>query len=101
MRKVATATLTALMAVTAIIPAMTTSAEARRGRGAAIAGGVILGAAALAIIANSNRAHAGEYDDGYTAQERRWQRRCARLQHKCDAGYDIACEQYDDDCHGG
>ena len=101
MRKVATSTLAVLMAATAIIPAIPTSAEARRGRGAAIAGGVILGAAALAIIANSKRAHASDYDDGYTAEERRWQRHCSRLVRKCNAGYDSACEQYDDDCRGG
>ena len=89
MRNSINCVLTSLTAVTAATPAMTTTAQARH-NGADIAGGVILGAAALAIIANSNRAHAAESDDGYTPEERH-----------CDNGFDNACQQYNDDCRGG
>ncbi len=92
MNKLTASALAALMAVTAVIPATTQPAEARR-RGAAIVGGVILGAAALAIIANSNRARA---DDGYYAPRRsRWQIRCDNWYSRCENGSNYACEQYE------
>jgi hypothetical protein len=92
MNKIATSTLAALMAVSAVLPAMTTQAEARRGRGALIAGGVILGATALAI-AGSRRSHASEYyaDD----EDDSWRRRCRQLEHRCNEGSDWACEKYE------
>lgn len=92
MNKIATSTLAALMAVTAVIPATTTSADAGHRRGAWIAGGVILGATALAI-AGSRRSHASEYyadDEGD-----QWRRRCHRLEHRCNEGSDWACEKYE------
>jgi hypothetical protein len=93
MNKIATSTLAALMAVTAVIPATTTSAEAGHRRGAWIAGGVILGATALAI-AGSRRAHASEvYVD--EDEDEAFRRRCHQLEHRCNEGSDWACEKYE------
>jgi hypothetical protein len=91
MKRFATQSLAALMALSAVIPATTTSAEAHR-RGAYIAGGVILGATALAI-ASSRRAHAADYydDDGDS-----WRRRCRYLAHRCDEGSGWACRRYEE-----
>jgi hypothetical protein len=92
MNKITASALAALMAVSAVIPATTQPAEARR-RGAAIVGGVILGAAALAIIANSNRARA---DDGdYTPRRSNWQIRCDNWYNRCQNGSDWACEKFE------
>ncbi len=94
---------TALLAFGAAMPVTSQPAEARH-RGAAVAGGVILGAAALAIIANSNRAHAGEYDEERHVvrhhddddEDDAFARRCHQLQHRCNEGSDWACEKYDE-----
>lgn len=89
MNKFVSASLAALMAVTAIIPASSTVAEARKGRNLAIGAGIILGAAALAAAANS--ANAGSYRrsrSGFWATCRKWYR-------QCDNGNDYACEKYE------
>ena len=91
MRKMIHIALAALMTASAAVPVMTTSAEARRYRGAAIAGGVILGAAALAIIANSNRANAGEYRPRRSS----WQDRCNRWYNRCQDGSNYYCEKFE------
>jgi hypothetical protein len=91
MKSLTATAMAALMAVSAIIPATSQPAEARN-RGAWIAGGVILGATALAI-AGSRRSHASEYyadDEG-----NQWRRRCHRLLHRCNDGSDWACEKYE------
>jgi hypothetical protein len=92
MKRFATQAIAALMAVSAVVPAMTTSAQAHR-RGAYIAGGIILGATALAI-ASSRHAHASEYyvDDDADA----WRRRCNYLAHRCDEGSHWACHKYEE-----
>lgn len=97
MRKFLAQTLAVLMTATAIVPALTAPASAgNRNAGAAIVGGIILGTAAAALIANSHRAHADEYyEDPAAARHRRY---CARLNSRCDRGNDDACEQYEDDC---
>lgn len=88
MNKFVSASLAALMAVTAIIPASSTVAEARKGRNLAIGAGIILGAAALAAAANN--ANAGSYrrSNGFWATCRKWYR-------QCDRGNDYACEKYE------
>jgi hypothetical protein len=92
MKKMVISALAALMALSAAIPAVSTPAEARY-RGAYIAGGVILGATALAI-ASSRRAHADSYyveDDGDS-----WRRRCRYLEHRCEEGSHWACHKYEE-----
>ena len=89
MNKVTATALAALIAFATILPASSTPADARR-RGAKIAAGVVLGAAALAIIANSNRANASSYNG-----PSRWQRQCNRLYNRCVNGNDYACEKYE------
>jgi hypothetical protein len=90
MKKLATTSLAALMAVSAVMPAMTTSAEAGHGRGVAIGAGVILGAAALAAAANA--ADAREY------RRSRWRQRCRYWYNRCEDGSDWACEKYENRC---
>lgn len=90
MRKFVSASLAALMAVTAMIPVSTTSAEAgRRGRNIAIGAGVILGAAALAAAANGARA------DGYRYRRSGFWQTCRKWYRQCSDGYDYACEKYE------
>ena len=75
----------------ALIPATSTPAEAgRRGRNVAV--GVLAGAAALAIIANSNRAHASDYSYG---RRDGWRARCNRWYNRCQDGSDWACEKFE------
>ena len=95
MKNIVTPALAALMAISALIPATTTTAEARRGRGLAIGAGVLIGAAALAAAANHDRAYAGErrhysYDDGES--------QCRRWNYRCDQGSDWACRKFDRNC---
>lgn len=90
MKKLATTSLAAVMAVSAVMMSMTTSAEARRGRNLAIGAGVVLGAAALAAAAN--RAEAREY------RRSGWRSRCRRWYHRCEDGSDWACEKYERNC---
>jgi len=54
MKKLMMTGVASLMMVSAVVPAMTTPAEA--GRGAGIVAGTIIGLSAAAIIANSSRA---------------------------------------------
>lgn len=93
MKSLTATALAALLALGAALPVTTQPAEARH-RGAAIAGGVILGAAALAIIANSNRAHASEYSSSDERHER-WVRHCNWLYRSCERGNDDSCEKYE------
>ena len=85
MKTLTTFSCAALMAMGAILPASTTPADARHGRGK-VAAGIFLGAAALAIIANSS---------GASASERRWARRCNRWYDQCMDGNDYACEKFE------
>lgn len=94
MKKFATSSLAALMAVSAVIPAVTTSAEARN-RGRNVALGVLGGAAALAIIAGSSRrAHASDYEDNYDDGDRQ----CRRWRYRCEDGSSWACRKFDRNC---
>lgn len=90
MNKFVSASLAALMAVTTLIPATSTDAEARRGRNLAIGAGVILGAAALAAAASRSEARGYGYrrSNGFYATCRKWYR-------QCDRGNDYACEKYE------
>lgn len=93
MNKISAFGMAALMAATVIIPATTQDAEAGR-RGRALAAGAVLGLAGAAIIANSNRAYAGDryYERrGYRSQCRRWA-------YRCDRGNDYACDKYEYHC---
>jgi hypothetical protein len=90
MTKITTTALAALMAFTALVPVMDDAAEARR-RNRAIVGGVILGAAALAIIANSNSARA----DGYGRRRNSFAYTCNKWYNQCTNGNDYACEKYE------
>jgi len=62
----------------------------RRGRGAAIAGGIALGI--IGAIAASEAARAEE------SRENRWRRRCNRLRRQCRNGNDWACDRWEDRC---
>ena len=100
MKKFAVTALATLLAFSAALPATTSPAEARH-RGAAIVGGVILGAAALAIIANSNRAHASEsYNDNEEARLQRWRDQCAKWDYRCANGSEYACDKLSQNCDG-
>ncbi|MBR2536248.1 MAG: hypothetical protein IKE66_09280 [Hyphomicrobium sp.] len=89
MNKFVSASLAALIAVTAVLPASSTVADARRtGRNLAIGAGVILGAAALAAAANSANARSYRRSNGFYATCRKWYR-------QCDRGNDYACEKYE------
>lgn len=90
MKKFVSASLAALLAVTAMIPATSTVAEARnRGRNVAIGAGIILGAAALAAAANRSEAR------GYRSDRRGFWATCRKWYRQCDAGNDYACEKYE------
>lgn len=93
MKRILYSALVALTAISAALPVVTTSAEARRGRGLAIGAGVVLGATALAIAGSRNRAYAGDryYEDDGDRQCRRWR-------HRCNDGSDWACSKYDRNC---
>ncbi len=88
MKKIATMAFTTLLAFSAALPATTAPADARN-RGAKIAAGVLVGAAALAIIANSDRANASR------SRRASWQRNCDRLYDRCQNGSDYACEKFE------
>ncbi len=91
MTKITTTAAAALMAFTALVPVMDDAAEARRRHRGAIVGGVILGAAALAIIANSNSARA----DGYGRRRNSFAYTCNKWYNQCTNGNDYACEKYE------
>ena len=66
--------------------------EARR-----VAAGVVLGAAALAIIASQNKANAGEYRGEGRHHGRRsgfWNT-CNKWYNQCSNGNNWACEKYE------
>lgn len=86
----------ALMALSAVAPAMTTDAEARRGRGAAIGAGVALGILGAAAIAGANRSYADDgygYDRGYGYRDA-----CGKWAYRCDRGSGWACDKYERNC---
>jgi hypothetical protein len=100
MKALVSTAMVALIAMGAALPATTQPAEARN-RGAKIAAGVILGAAALAIIGSSGRAHARDRDDDdEAAAQRRLVRHCQRLADRCSDGRQSACDQQEDECNG-
>ncbi len=92
--------LSALMAAALVLPAMSTTAEARKGRNTALAAGAVLGIAAAAAIGGSRRAHA---DDGYYVERRDnygggYRSQCRKWSYRCDNGNDWACEKFDRNC---
>lgn len=89
MNKLIATGLASLMMVSAIVPAMTSPAEARNGGGALIAGAIV-GLTAGAIIASSSRANADERES--------WRARCDRWAYRCHHGDDRACYALDDRC---
>lgn len=93
MKRFAILALTTLLAVSTAIPAVSTPAEARN-RGGKIAAGVVLGAAALAIIASQNKANAGEYRGERRSRSGFW-RTCEKWLNQCNNGYGYACEKYE------
>jgi hypothetical protein len=93
MKRITASALVALVCITALIPVISTDAEARRRhRGGAIAAGVILGVAAAAIIANSNRANASERSSRYYGPS---PGQCNRWYNRCMDGSNYACEQFE------
>ena len=87
--------LAALLAVSASLPAAA-PAEARN-RGGKIAAGIALGVVAGALLANSSRAHARDYNDGPRYRSR-GASACERWAWKCDNGNDWACRKFDNNC---
>jgi hypothetical protein len=75
--------LVALAAFAAIAPFTSAPVEARH-RGGRIAAGVILGAAALAILSQSARARPNSFEA-----------KCYRWYHQCREGQYWACEKFD------
>jgi hypothetical protein len=100
MKSFVSATMAALIAISAALPATTQPTEARN-RGAKIAAGVILGAAALAIIANSGRAHAANRDDDEDFEQKRFERNCRKLKRHCNNGDESACDEWFQNTCGG
>lgn len=94
MRRLAILTLTTLLAASTIVPAVSTPAEARN-KGAKIAAGVVLGAAALAIIANQNKANAGEYREERRPRRSGFWNTCNKWYNQCSNGNNYACEKYE------
>jgi hypothetical protein len=86
----------ALAAFSALAP-LAPAEAGRRGRN--VAAGVLIGAAALAIIAGSANARSRRsYDDDDYGHRRSSYRRypnCRQLYRECDRGNDHACERYD------
>ncbi len=97
MRRLGVIALAAVMAFATCVP-LASEAEARR-RGAAIAAGVLVGAAALAIAAGA--ANAGERRS-YSYEERSHYRsggdQCRRWHNHCEDGRDWACRKFDRHC---
>lgn len=96
MRTFAILTAAASLVLTTALPAMTTPAEAKN-KGAKVAAGVVLGAAALAIIASQNKANAGGYSEGRSERSGRsgfW-RTCEKWYAQCSDGNDYACQKYE------
>lgn len=85
MRSAVSIALSGLIAFGVIAPSMSTSAEAKN-RGAKIAAGVVLGAAALALIAGNAKAD---------ERKRRWAQHCRSLYNRCTNGSRYACEKYE------
>jgi hypothetical protein len=75
--------LVALAAFAALAPITSAPVEARN-NGGKIAAGVILGAAALAILSNSAKARPNSFEA-----------KCYRWYHQCRDGNDWACEKFD------
>lgn len=93
MKRIAATALAVLVGITALVPVTGSDAEARRRhRGGAIAAGVVLGVAAAAIIANSNRANASERSSRYYGPS---PRQCNRWYNRCIDGSNYACEQFE------
>ncbi len=86
MTKFAAHALIALMAVSAVIPAFTTEAEARR-RGFRTGAAIVLGLTAAAIIASSANAN--------SSSQRSWARQCNRWYNRCINGNNYACEKFE------
>lgn len=80
-----------LVAFGGLTAAIDSSAQAGR-KGRAVAAGVVLGVAAAAIIANSNRAYA---DDRRVYRRSNWRARCNSWLRQCDRGNDYACEKFE------
>ncbi len=95
MKKGSALALSALALFSALAPLAATDAEARRyrNRGLAVGAGVVLGVAAAAAIANSNRAYAG--DGYYYDRGRSFGYTCRKWWRQCQNGSDWACEKYD------
>ena len=93
MNKFAVSALAVLTAVVAFAPATSTPADARN-RGAKVAVGVLAGAAALAIIANSNSARANDYGHrrGHGGG---FARTCRKWYEQCEDGNNYACEKFE------
>jgi hypothetical protein len=86
--------LSALVALTAAMPTLSTPAEARN-KGAKIAAGVVLGAAALAIIANQNKANAGNYYGESRPRRSGFWSTCNKWYRQCSNGNNWSCEKYE------
>lgn len=93
MKRSAAILASALVAFAGSVAVIDSPAEAGR-KGRNIAAGVVLGVAAAAIIANSNRAYAS--DRGYRRSG--WRSRCNRWLRQCDYGNDYACEKFENRC---
>lgn len=92
MTRTASVLAAALVAFGGLVAAIDNPAEAGRRKGAAIAAGVVLGVAAAAIIANSNRAYA---DDRPRYRRSGWRATCDRWLRQCDRGNDYSCEKFE------
>jgi hypothetical protein len=94
--KVILTSVIALAAFSALAPIE--SAEAGR-RGRNIAAGVLVGAAALAIIAgsaNANNRNSGyRSNSGYGGGRQSFWAKCDRWLRECNNGYDYSCEKYE------
>lgn len=64
----------------------------RRGRG--LAAGLIIGAAAAALIAGSAKARGHHHYSGHSYKRRRHYNRCERWYYRCEDGVRRACKKF-------
>ncbi|MGQ0456366.1 MAG: hypothetical protein ACT4OU_04820 [Hyphomicrobium sp.] len=88
MKSYAAMSLAALLALSVVLPTVSTEAEARRGTKRAIAAGVAAAVIGTAIV-NSDRSY---------ARGRAHRERCEDLDYRCDMGSSRACYKFDRYC---
>ena len=99
MNKIASTLMASALAVSIVVPTLSSPAEARRGRGVAVGAAIGLGILGAAAIAGSRRAYADDYGDGYGYRSSYGHRRaCGKWDYQCARGNDWSCEKLQNHC---